>query len=159
MYHLLLLLTIVMVVETASMQVNSVSFGIPTRFSSLRFRGGATEAAPQHGKLPNYVANAFVEPTKAVERSSDEAIDARLAAIENKLTKEMHPLVAWWFMVQVLKAMVLMSMPLSFTSRLVKLPTIQTFVLLSTPIVESLICGLLLVLLRSLNACFQYFKK
>ena len=159
MHLLLLLLIIVMAVEVASIQVNSVSFAIPIRFRTLQSRGGATKAVPQHAQLSSYVANADVEPVKGVERNFDGAIDARFAAIEKKLPKDLHPIMVWWFTVLLLKVMILMSMPLSFISRLVNLPTVQAFVLLSTPIVESLICGLLLVLLRSFNAGFQYFKK
>ena len=159
MNHFLLLLIIVMAVEIASIQVNSIPLPAYPRFSLLRFRGGATEAAPQYGKLPSYVANAHVEPTKAVERSSNEAINVRLVPTEEETPIKVHPIFVWWFMAQFAKAFIIMCIPHSFHSRFAELPTVPTLLLLGTPVAESVICALLVAVLRCINPCLKLFKK
>ena len=146
-----------MAVEVASIQVNSIPLPAHPRFSSFRFRGGATEAAPQHGKLPSYVANARVEPAKVVERRSDEAINGRLVSTEEKLPIEVHPIVVWWFMVQFVKGYVLMCLPSSFHSRFAEMPTVTSLLLLGTPVAESVVGVLLVGLLRCIKACVRLF--
>lgn len=159
MHHLLLLLIIVLAVEIASIQVNSVALPAYPRFSSLRFRGGATQGAPQHGKIPKCVANAFVEPTKTVERSSIEAINVRLVPTEEEPPFKVHPIFVWWFMAQFAKAFIIMCIPHSFHSRFAELPTVPTLLLLGTPVAESVICALLVAVLRCINPFLNLFKK